>query len=194
MNTIHGHKENSKLCVLIEGPRWGDAEYYAKWLLAAAQAGALWAQAMKELDFKIQHVALHWRGGPDFGVTATALLAKWRATFASVTITLGRDNIELGEFAMMVEMGFFVLTGERYQMVVPANLRMEDVKRAARKLVETDRDESWRTHPEDLVRTMTWAHAKAWQRRLRALGEDDRCAAREQLLAGADRVPAADAA
>ena len=27
-------------------PRWGDAEFYGKWLLAAAKAEALWKEAM----------------------------------------------------------------------------------------------------------------------------------------------------
>jgi hypothetical protein len=29
-------------CALIEGARFGDADFYGKWLLAAADAEALW--------------------------------------------------------------------------------------------------------------------------------------------------------
>jgi hypothetical protein len=42
---------------------------------------------------------------------------------------------------MMVEMGFFVLTGERYQMVIPPRLNMDRVKMAALKLAETEDEE-----------------------------------------------------
>jgi hypothetical protein len=34
-----------KKFVLIEGPRWGDAEFYGNWLLAAAKANRLVQQA-----------------------------------------------------------------------------------------------------------------------------------------------------
>jgi hypothetical protein len=33
--------------ILIEGPRWGDAEFHGKWLLAAARADRLCKTAIK---------------------------------------------------------------------------------------------------------------------------------------------------
>ena len=42
------------------------------------------------------------------------------------------------EFVMMVEMGFFVLTGQRYQMAIPAQLNMDVVKKAALKFAQTE--------------------------------------------------------
>ena len=32
----------TKPYVLVEGPRWDDAEFYRRWLLAAGKAEALW--------------------------------------------------------------------------------------------------------------------------------------------------------
>ena len=40
--------------ILIEGPRWGDAEFYGRWLLAAAKAEALWKKAIKDPSFEEQ--------------------------------------------------------------------------------------------------------------------------------------------
>jgi hypothetical protein len=34
--------------VLVEGPPFGDAEFYGKWLLAAAEAEALWRALFKD--------------------------------------------------------------------------------------------------------------------------------------------------
>ena len=85
------------------------------------------------------------------------------------------------EFTMMVEMGFFVLTGQRYQMVIPTRLTIGKVKRAALKLAQTE-DEEYYLHPEYLVVTMPYAEAKAWQVRLRGMSEDNRCADKLLLL------------
>ena len=34
--------------ILVEGPRWADAEFYGKWLLMATKAQALWEKAIKD--------------------------------------------------------------------------------------------------------------------------------------------------
>src|SRR5262249_47467831 len=92
-------------CILIEGPRWGDAAFYGKWLLAAAEADAIWEKA--DPSFKNHNL----------GMTAITLLsALWRGRVALMVCLTDWHVI------MMVEMGFFVLTGERYQMVIPRQL------------------------------------------------------------------------
>ena len=50
-------------------------------------------------------------------------------------------DVEMGldEFIMMVEMGFFVRTGQRYQMVIPAGVTMGKVKRSALKFAKRRR-------------------------------------------------------
>jgi len=82
---------------------------------------------------------------------------------------------------MMVEMGFFILTGERYQMVIPTKLNIGKVKRAVLKFARTE-DEDGLLRPENLVATMPYAKAKAWQRRLRTMGESRRLAGRYAAL------------
>ena len=78
-------------------------------------------------------------------------------------------------------MGFFTLTGQRYQMVIPKNLNMDVVKRAAIKFLKQKmgRRPALRTAT---VTTLTYAEAKAWQARLRQMDENHRCADRLLLL------------
>ena len=103
-----------------------------------------------------------------------------RRNLASLVVRLD-DEMGVDEFTMMVEMGFFVLTGQRYQMVIPTRLTIGKVKRAALKLAQTE-DEEYYLHPEYLVVTMPYAEAKAWQVRLRGMNEDNRCADKLLLL------------
>ena len=82
---------------------------------------------------------------------------------------------------MMVEMGFFVRTSERYQMMIPTSLNMKKVRAAMLKLAQTE-DEQYYLHPEHLVVTMPYAQTKEWQARLHQMSQDHRCADRDLLL------------
>jgi hypothetical protein len=85
---------------------------------------------------------------PDFGIGATVLLSRFEKNLTSVTVGLNSEDMEeFNEFAMMVEMGFFILTGERYQMVIPTKLNMGKVKRAVLKFARTE-DEDGVLRPE----------------------------------------------
>jgi hypothetical protein len=35
--------------ILVEGPRWADAEFYGKWLLMATKTQALWEDAIRDI-------------------------------------------------------------------------------------------------------------------------------------------------
>jgi hypothetical protein len=178
-NSIH---EESESCILVEGPRWGDGKFYGRWLIAAAEAQALWKEALKNPNFQKQVDRLCMLAYPDFGMGATVLLSRLERNLASIIVSLNEEDQTLvEEFAMMVEMGFFVLTGERYQMVIPPRLNMDRVKMAALKLAETE-DEEYFLHPEYLVASLPYWQAKEWQARLRQMDEDHRCADRDVLL------------
>ncbi len=166
-------------CILVEGPRWGDAAFYGKWLMAAAKANALWEKAIKDRNFQQEIERLMWFYIPDFAICATVLITYLRRSLASLRVYLG--DWEAEEFIIMLELGFFVRTGERYQMVIPAGLTLEKVKKAALKLARTEDDESI-LHPEYLVATMPYTEAAAAQRDLRYMDEDRRCTERHLLL------------
>jgi hypothetical protein len=81
----------------------------------------------------------------------------------------------------MIGMGFFVPTGQRYLMVVPARLTLEKVKKAALSLAKTE-DEENILHPECIITTMPYEEARSWQSRLRQMDENCRQADRRLLL------------
>jgi hypothetical protein len=168
--------------VLVEGPSWGDARFYGGWLLKAARAEALWRQVRNSPTFKDAAERLTVAFFPDFGIAATIMLAYLRRNFVSFTIPLYGE--EGNEFAMMTEMGFFVRTGERYKMAIPKRLKMNDIKSAALKFVQTA-DSKCVLHPEYLVAAVPKKRAERMQRRLRKTDDSRRCADRAILLGNA---------
>jgi hypothetical protein len=102
-----GSIEDIGPCALVEGPRWADAEFYGRWLLAAAKAEMLWREAYEDPSFleKVMLVTMCYI--PDFAFGATVLLSRFEKNLASVTIGLNSDDgEEFNELAMMCEMGF----------------------------------------------------------------------------------------
>jgi hypothetical protein len=165
---------------LVEGPRWADTKFYADWLLAAAKANELWTEALKNPRFSKRIDRLTITYIPDFNIGATVLLSRLEQNLASLVVNLNGEE-EPEEFAMMIGMGFFVLTGERYQMVIPTRLTLGKVMKAALSLAKTE-DEEYYLHPEYIITTMPYAEAKAWQSRLRGMDETRRQADRVLLL------------
>ncbi len=171
--------ENSP-CILVEGPRWGDAAFYGKWLIGAGKANTLWEKAYKDPSFRKAVERLTVDYIPHFGILATVLLSYLEGNYYSFVVPV-HNEMEGEVFTMMVEMGFFVLTGQRYQMVIPSRLTIGKVKKAALKLAQTE-DHEYYLHPEHLVAAMPYAEAKTWQARLRHMDENHRCADRHLLL------------
>jgi hypothetical protein len=65
-------------CIVVEGPAWGDAKLYGKWLLAAAKAEVIWKDAYADQDFRKQIDRLCVSHIPDFGIAATAMTMRLR--------------------------------------------------------------------------------------------------------------------
>jgi hypothetical protein len=178
MNPVH----ETEHCILVEGPRWADAKFYAKWLLMARKTQALWEKANKDTLFKKQTELLTLNYFPQFEQSASLFLFRLKKNLVSFTIPLRSEYwMELDQFTLMAEMGFFVVTDGRYQMASPAKLNMDVVKSAALTLAETEDDEDC-LHPECLVTTMPRALAEEWQTRLRDTDDEQRCADRAVLL------------
>jgi len=153
-------------CVLVEGPSWGDTEFYGRWLLAAAQAEAFWKNAYKDSEFQKQVDRVCIAYIPDFGISATLIITELRQYKTSLTIDL---NTEEGEsFAMMVAMGFFTFSEPRYQMTIPSHLTEMQVKQAILNFAQTE-DAEFMLHPERLITAISFADARAWQDRMRAI-------------------------
>lgn len=171
--------QESEPCVLVEGPPWADADFYGKWLRSAAKAERLWKKATKDPGFKNQIERLLVAQIPDFSIGATVLLSQLERNLVSLIVRLAGEEAE--EFVMLAEMGFFILTGQRYQMIIPTRLDIDKVKTAMLKFAQTEDDEYY-LHPEYLVATMPYAEARAWQHRLRDMDQARRHADRLLLL------------
>jgi hypothetical protein len=178
MNPVH----ETEPFILVEGPRWADAEFYGNWLLTAMKAEALWKKALEDNRFKDQIDLLTVIYRPQFDRSASLFLFQLKENLVSFTIPIHSEYwMELDQFTLMVEMGFFVRADGRYQMVIPANLNIDVVQSGALRLAATE-DEDGLHHPEYLVATMPYAQAEKWQARLRDMDEEQRCADRAVLL------------
>ena len=166
--------------ILVEGPAWGDADFYGHWLLEAAKAQRLLDQAKRDdaafreaLDTTVE--ICHCL---DYGIMATVLLSQFAKNKQFQTFTVDIAYFDPIDFTLMVEMGFFVLTGDRYQMALPQNLNIEFVKQAHLKLAGT---ELW-IHLERLIVAIPHARATQFQRLLGEMNQDQRLADRRLLL------------
>ncbi len=157
---------NTDLCVLVEGPAWGDAKFYGEWLLAAAKAESLWKEALEDQDFRGKIETASFWSTPDFGIAATMMLMRRKSHWTRFVIDIDSEQGE--DLAMMFGMGFFVRKHQSYQMTLPSCLTAEKVRAAVIKYAETE-DEECVLHPEYLVTTMPFAKATALQDRLRAV-------------------------
>jgi hypothetical protein len=168
-------------CALVEGPRWADCKFYARWLLAAAKAEPLWARALADRGFAQQVERLYLEQYPNFEIGGFVMLARLKEAWNTIVVDLDEEYGEGLEFCMMTSLGFFTLTGRRYQFVIPDRLSEEAVQQAALALAGTEDAESY-LHPEKLITTMPLADAKVWQERLRVMKEEERMADRAILL------------
>ena len=102
-------------CVLIEAPRFGEAKFYGLWLLAAARAEALWKNA--SVRRAIRGAAR--RRYPRFRHRRYHAAIEHSEDFLRRRPTPRTQEMEewavMLECVMMAELGFFTLTGDRYQ-------------------------------------------------------------------------------
>jgi hypothetical protein len=166
--------------ILVEGPAWGDAEFYGHWLLSAAKVTDLLQRAKKDdPEFRTAIDTLEMFQLLDFGIMATVFLSRY-VDKQFQAFVIDANSADLVDFVLMTEMGFFALTGDRYQMILPANLDMDKVKRAHLELAATE-DEEW-IHPERLIVCVLRSHARKYQRLLCNMNQDQRLADRRALL------------
>jgi hypothetical protein len=158
--------------VLVQGPSWGDAQFYGEWLLAAARAEAYRKESCADENFKRLMDRVCAAHVPDFGVAATFMIMQLKEYLTTFLIEL--NSIDGDDFTMMAEMGFFEQRDTHYQMVLPSSLTLEKVKAAIFKYSKTEDDE-FMLHPEYLVTAMPLSEATTLQRRLRAIHDFHEC-------------------
>lgn len=155
--------ETGDFYVLVEGPAWGDAQFYSEWLLAAAKAQVLWKDASQDQQFAKQSERLRVVYEPDFGTAATVMLMNLRGHWT--TFVLDLENEEGEEFVMMAGMRFFVQSGRIWRMTIPTLLTLDTLKDSILTFARTE-DHEYVLHPEQLVTCISAAEAKVLQKQL----------------------------
>src|SRR5437870_987410 len=97
--------ETSDFYILVEGPAWGDAQFYGEWLLAAAKAQLFWTDAMRDQQFAKEIERLRVAYEPDFGIAATLMLMNLRGNWTTFVLDLASEEGE--QFVMMAGIGLF---------------------------------------------------------------------------------------
>jgi hypothetical protein len=155
--------------ILVEGPWNRDGRFAVAWLSAAI-----------ELDQK-------WNGGWKHGLKITLFTfesfamefaERWLAGKGVFSANLHEGGIS-ETLLLMIELGFFTLTENRYQMTLPGAITKADVRRALFRLIEIQ-DE--RACLENLFVTLSESEAEGRMNRLSSMDLTERLADRDLLL------------
>jgi hypothetical protein len=167
--------------VLVEGTGPGDLTFVVRWLLSAAKANRLLEREFAgDPKFRASIDRLEVSSFVDFRSPAMAFLRMFLKD--TTTFTLDLENSEWAEmFVIMMEAGFFQLTGNRYQMTVPKKLKISKIKDALLQLAATE-DKDHYLHPEKFVHVMSYSNAMEWRMRLSSINWQQRVTDRAILL------------
>ncbi len=109
------------LWILVEGPGPGEAECLGRWLLAAVEADrVLEEQFKKNPTLKEQIFRLEVVYHVSFSPAATKFVELLMKNLTCFSLALSDEWAEI--FSIMAQIGFFRLTGDRYQMTVPEGI------------------------------------------------------------------------
>jgi hypothetical protein len=152
-------------CALVEGAGFGDANFYGKWLMAAAKAESLW----KSIQHDEQFFGLTWDTIPDLGVGAIDILSRIKNNYCVISLRPTQEMVEwpiMLEFVLMTELGLLTLKGNHYLITIPPDEPgIDGVRAAALKLTETGDDDTT-AYPERFITTMTRFEAERWRVRI----------------------------
>jgi hypothetical protein len=173
--------------VLVEGPAPGEAAFLGHWLLAAVDADReLEEQFKKNPNLKPQIARLEVVYHIRFSSAATKFIELLMGNLTCFSLNLWQDEEEWGQiFAVMADLGFFCLTGDRYQMTLPKEISGLKIEAALLRLAATE-DEECYLHPEHLVTCLSKSDIENWQLRLERLPWLQRVADRDFLLGESD--------
>jgi hypothetical protein len=179
--------DENEPCVIVQGPSWdrtasllprmtaegqtrdtwASADFYGKWLLAAAKADAVWQKVKAEPRYEKQLERLPKDYLPAFGPTSFWLVSKLaNNAFTAIFSMKGKEEELRGWFLTMRHIDFFVFSAGYYEMRVPHRLSMAGIKNAV--LAGTVRMNDWKLcrRPEYSSPTMSFAEATGLQIRL----------------------------
>jgi hypothetical protein len=142
--------------ILIGMADESDCRLIGSWLLKVAEAQGFWSQMQDCPPFENSEAALCWWDYPSLECAALEALSALKQTNWWL-LDSGETSHDLAfygfEFAVMIQLGFFVLADQTYQMTVPESVTFEQVQRAALEVAAT---KAYRVivQPERMLRTL----------------------------------------
>jgi hypothetical protein len=161
------------LHIVIEMTDEPDCRLIGSWLMKAAEAQALWSEALRDPDFKNRVADLCVICVPSLECAALKILFELQQRDHVLATDLWTDPYDLNvEFGMMMQLGLFTFNGRSYRITVPETVTLETVQQAALNLVATIEDVGDGleiARPERLLHTLPETEAEAWRLRLIAM-------------------------
>jgi hypothetical protein len=160
--------------VLLEMSDEPDCRFVADWLVRADEAEKAWTNALDDPCFRERTLLLTADGMPNLAASALEIFGELehRCHVTVLELYPEGDFLLNREFAFLVQLGFFVDTGESYKMTVPAKMTPTMVKDAALALLLTlgvGEDGIGTIQPERLLHTYSATEAEARRSRLMAV-------------------------
>jgi hypothetical protein len=116
----------------------------------------------------------------EFGPAATEFVRRWLKNYGLFQLNVTRS--EWSEmFAVMVGLGFFTYTNDRYQMTIPSVVDAEQIADVLLRLAATE-DGEYYLHPENLVEVRCRDGVTATMQRIGSMKLPERIAERQGLL------------
>ena len=129
-------EEDPDLVVLVETPRWGDAKFFGRWLVAAAEAQQALENALasdRDLWWRIEYP----RGPFRMQLDVNAMYYLRRLCDSSCSFVVYMNSPDGQIFFVLVQMGLFVQTGTRYRMIIPKSITPKGAAVAVEQLLGT---------------------------------------------------------
>ncbi|SCB56053.1 hypothetical protein GA0061098_106911 [Bradyrhizobium shewense] len=140
-----------------------DCRFVGSWLLKVAEAQSFWSQMSGHPPFENSESALCWYDYPSLECVALEALGARKqvdSLFESDQPSNVRGEFYPFEFAVMIQLGFFVLADQTYQMTVPDSVTFEQVQRAALKAAAINAHDDV-ARRDRLLHTLSQAEAEA---------------------------------
>jgi hypothetical protein len=157
--------------ILIEGPLIRNARFAVAWLSSAIELDQKWNERW--------NAPLMMLIGT-FEASAMEFAKQWLAGNGVFSVNL-RQNAMAETLLVMIELGFFTLTGNRYQMTLPDPITTADVRRALFRMIEIQ-DQHELADLENLFSILSEAEAQGWIDRISNMDSDERLTDRNLLL------------
>jgi len=173
MNT----QTTEKFIVMEMPPQPNCCDFFGAWLLKAVKAQHFWFQALMDEPFTATFPETKLLANPRLEPAALAAVSALRPdhdrTFhgynPNYMLAVDLDCESGGfvtEFAILVQLGFFIVVDGRYQMRVPKTVILESVQLALLKIASTQK-QGEKARPQRMLHTMPKAEAEAMALQLR---------------------------